>query len=393
MKNNFLNFFKNTITINVKGKNIERFLKRLVRENIELYKINVVHYNEIDIKINYKDLEKILEIKTIYDVEVVNYYGMLRIKRLINKNKILILSLIFGVFLLYFLSNVIFKVEIIHNDKEIRSLLESELKKYNISSLKLKKSYNQLEEIKQKILDDNKEELEWMEIEVVGTKYIIRVEERKLNKKEENVPIRNIVSTKHATLKSIVAKSGDIVKEINSYVKPGDVVISGDIKLNEESKAKVGAEGTIYGEVWYQTQVEFPYEYHEKHYTGKTKTVYSFKFLNNYFDLFNFKPYKDYEKEEKVILSNSLLPISLVKLNEKEVIRKDKVYNELEAINEAIKLARSKIESNLEEKEYIISQKNLKVDKRKCKIVVDMFFSVYENITGYSDIPEEIKEE
>ena len=81
MKNNFLNFFRNTITINVKGKNIERFLKRLVREKIELYKIDVIHYNEINIKISYKDLERVLEIKTIYDVEIVNYYGLLKFKR------------------------------------------------------------------------------------------------------------------------------------------------------------------------------------------------------------------------------------------------------------------------------------------------------------------------
>ena len=393
MKNNFLNFFRNTITINVKGKNIERFLKKLVREKIELYKIDVVHYNEINIKVDYKNLERILELKTIYDVEIVNYYGFLKFKRLLYKNKILILSIILGICLLYLLSNIIFKVEIIHNDKEIREMLESELKKYDVTTFKLKKNYDQLESIKQKILDDHKEELEWIEIETVGTKYIVRVEERKMNAKEENVPVRNIIATKHATLKSIIAKSGDIVREINTYVKPGDVVISGDIKLNEESKAKVGAEGVIYGEVWYQTQVEFPYEYHEKQYTGKKKTVYSFKFLNNYFDLFNFKPYKQYEKEEKVILGNSLLPIALVKVEQKEIIKKEKVYSELEALNEALKLAKSKIEKNLDEKEYIISQKNLKVEPRNSKIVVDVFFKVYENITGYSDIPEEIKEE
>ena len=49
MKNNFLDYFKNRITINVKGKNIERFLKKLVREKIELYKIDVIHYNEINV--------------------------------------------------------------------------------------------------------------------------------------------------------------------------------------------------------------------------------------------------------------------------------------------------------------------------------------------------------
>src|SRR5699024_3142798 len=90
-----------------------------------------------------------------------------------------------------------------------------------------------------------------------------------------------------------------------------------------------------------------------------------------------------------VIFSHPFLPISLVKEEQKEVIRKDVVYTEEEALNEAIKMARKKIENGLDKKEYIISQKNLKVDMRNSKIVVDVFFSVYENITGYRDIPEE----
>ena len=65
------------------------------------------------------------------------------------------------------------------------------------------------------------------------------------------------------------------------------------------------------------------------------------------------------------------------------------MYTEEEALNEAIKIARKKIEDGLSEKEYIISQKNLKVDMRNSKIVVDVFFSVYENITDYRDIPKE----
>ena len=97
MKNNFLDYFKNRITINVKGKNIERFLKKLVREKIELYKIYVIHYNEINIKVNYIDLEKIVKLKTIYDVEIVEYYGLLKLKNLIRKNRLLILSIILGV--------------------------------------------------------------------------------------------------------------------------------------------------------------------------------------------------------------------------------------------------------------------------------------------------------
>lgn len=389
MKNQFFKNFISTIEIRVKGKNIERFLHRLVREHIDLLEVKPLHYNEICLRIKKSDLNRIYEIKTIYEIEEQNIYGTIRIKKSLYRNRILIGSIIISLSVLYILSHIMFQIEVVHNNRELREMLLNELKNVGVAPKHFRKSYDELQQIKKNILEEHKEELEWLEIEVVGTKYIVRVEERKINDKEKEIPIRNIVSTKHATIKKIVAHQGDVVKELNSYVKPGDVIISGDIKLNEESKQKTGADGEVYGEVWYQTQVELPYEYHESHMTGKRKTVYSFKFLNHRFELFNFNPFKQVDRKETVIFGHPFLPISLVKEEQKEVIRKDVVYTEEEALNEAIKMARKKIENGLDKKEYIISQKNLKVDMRNSKIVVDVFFSVYENITGYRDIPEE----
>ena len=389
MKNQFFKNFISTIEIRVKGKNIERFLHRLVREHIDLLEVKPLHYNEICLRVKKSDLDRIYEIKTIYEIEEQNIYGTIRIKKSLYRNRILIGSIIISLSVLYILSHIMFQIEVVHNNRELREMLLNELKNVGVAPKHFRKSYDELQQIKKNILEEHKEELEWLEIEVVGTKYIVRVEERKINDKEKEIPIRNIVSTKHATIKKIVAHQGDVVKELNSYVKPGDVIISGDIKLNEESKQKTGADGEVYGEVWYQTQVELPYEYHESHMTGKRKTVYSFKFLNHRFELFNFNPFKQVDRKETVILGHPFLPIYLVKEEQKEVIRKDVVYTEEEALNEAIKMARKKIENGLDKKEYIISQKNLKVDMRNSKIVVDVFFFVYENITGYRDIPEE----
>ena len=49
-----------------------------------------------------------------------------------------------------------------------------------------------------------------------------------------------------------------------------------------------------------------------------------------------------------------------------------------------------KIESQLNDNEYIISSKQLKVEENDSKIVLEMFFSVCENITSTKKIyPEE----
>ena len=60
--------------------------------------------------------------------------------------------------------------------------------------------------------------------------------------------------------------------------------------------------------------------------------------------------------------------------------------------SKAINLATKKIEKQLYSDEYIINKKILSFDINNSKIGVDVFVSVYENITGYQNI-EEIKKE
>ena len=92
--------------------------------------------------------------------------------------------------------------------------------------------------------------------------------------------------------------------------------------------------------------------------------------------------------EENVLWENSLLPIKLVYEKQKEIEIIDQVLTEEEVIDKAIDEARIKMEDDLEEKEYIISQKNLKINIKESKIVLEVFFVVYEDITDYQEIVE-----
>ena len=52
--------------------------------------------------------------------------------------------------------------------------------------------------------------------------------------------------------------------------------------------------------------------------------------------------------------------------------------------NYAFKIEKNKIEENLKEDEYIISQKKLKTVINNSTIVTEIFFKVYENISSFS---------
>ena len=128
------------VKLNVKGKNTERFIKRLKSNDIDILKIEYIKYNEINIIIYKKDYEKILNIKTIYDVNIVDIYGIIKIREVINIYKYLIFFILLGISILIFLSNVIFNVEVIHNDKDLRNLIINELENYDIKKYKFKKN-------------------------------------------------------------------------------------------------------------------------------------------------------------------------------------------------------------------------------------------------------------
>ena len=388
MKNTFINKFKSSILIKVTGKNIERFIKRLISHKIEILGLKYIKYNEVIIKIYKKDYKKIKEIKTIYDIFIVDSYGFIKIKKIINMNKFMIISLIIGFILLLFLTNTIFEIEVVHNDSKTREMITNILEKYNIKVGKFKKNYDYITSVKEKILTDYKDEIEWLEIENVGIKYVVRLELRKIPEQADTIENRHIVASKDAIIKIIESSSGQIVKNKNDYVHKGDIIISGSIKLNEETKKNIGAIGNVYGEVWYKTTIEYPLIYKENKETGNKRTVYVLKILNKEIELFNFNKFKNKKVKSTPILFSNMLPIKLEKQEQKEIKKIEFIYTEEEAVSAAINMAKEKIESKLNDKEKVLSEKTLNIHENDSTIVVEMFFTVLENITEYKKIEE-----
>ncbi len=88
MKNSFISLFENKVVINIKGKNINRFLKRLISHKVDLLDIKYINRNETNLLVRAKDYKKIEELKTIYDIFIVDVHGMLKIKRVVKINSI-----------------------------------------------------------------------------------------------------------------------------------------------------------------------------------------------------------------------------------------------------------------------------------------------------------------
>lgn len=391
MKDKILKIFSSSIKIKVTGRNINNFLKRLINNNINIEKVIPISHKEIDLIINYQDLDKVLKLKTIYNIKIVRYYGKLRIIKRIKKDIFILSSLLISLLLIYTLSNIIFKVEVIHSNKNIIKLVTKELEDNGIKKYKFVKNYQEIEQIKKKILEKNKDTLEWLEIIREGTKYTIRVEERIINNKPKDNKIYNIVASKNAVIKNIYAESGEKVRSINTYVKKGDIIISSDITLPNNEKISKTASGKVQGEVWYNINIEYPYQYHEIKYTGNKKKVLVLNLLNKRISFFDFHKYKTFNRNIKYIFNNNITPISLIYEDEYETNIINEVYDYNTAKEKAITKAKDKILKKYPNIKDITNIKIIKEEDKKNKISLNLFVTCLEDITEYQEVNNNIE--
>lgn len=386
MKDKILKIFSSSIKIKVTGRNINNFLKRLINNNINIEKVIPISYKEIDLIINYQDLDKVLKLKTIYNIKIVRYYGKLRIIKRIKKDIFILSSLLISLLLIYTLSNVIFKVEVIHSNKNIIKLVTKELEDNGIKKYKFVKNYQEIEKIKNKILEENKDTLEWLEIIREGTKYTIRVEERIINNKPKDNKIYNIVASKNAVIRNIYAESGEKIRSINTYVKKGDIIISSDITLPNNEKISKTASGKVQGEVWYNINIEYPYQYHEIKYTGNKKKVLVLNLLNKRISFFDFHKYKTFNRNIKYIFNNNITPISLTYEDEYETNIINEVYDYNTAREKATTKAKEKILEKYPNIKEITNIKIINEEDKKNKISLNLFVTCLEDITEYQEV-------
>lgn len=382
----------NNIKVQIEGKNINNYIKWLIKQKINIINLNIINHNRIEIIINQKDYKKINKYSKTHKTKIIKKYGGLKILEIINKNSFILISLIISIIFLYFLSNIIFSIEIVSNNKDIVTLINSELKKNHIEKYKFKKNYSYLTKVKDEILNNNKDTLEWIEIIEEGTKYIIKLVERKQKIITEEYEYQSISTNKDAIITSIKASSGEKIKEINDYVKKDDIIVSGILKKPDGTNIYTKANATVYGEVWYKITTEYPLVYKEEKVTGKSKKVLTINFLNKKISLFPYKKFKEFKTISNNILESNILPISLSKDKQYEVRIKENIYTWEEAISNAIEYSKEKL---LKNNPKILNIKKVEIlDKEpiNSKIKLNLFISVEEDITKIIEIKQEENE-
>ena len=330
--------------------------------------------------------QKIKKLAPTYEITILKRTGKAYLIYLYKTKKIFLYSIIFAFLVIILLTNIIFSVRVVETDKEIKDMILTDLRENGITRFRFKVSYKRKEAIREKILEKEKDYLEWLEIEEVGTMYQVKVIRRINNPKEEELKPRSIVAKKKGRITRIEADYGEITTKKNDVVDKGDTLISGLIKNKEEIKTKVAARGKVYAEVWYQVNLNLPTIYQEEIKTGNKKNTLEIIFLDKNIFISELFKYNNSISKETVLYNNPLIPFRISFTKKEEIKLKQVAYQEDKTLKKIKKLAVDKLKQRIGNDIKILSINVLKKKASADKIEVELFFKVEEDITSYESL-------
>lgn len=362
--------------------NYYKLINKIEKLSIKIYEIKYIE-KIIYLKVTKKDYAKIKKYIISYKFKVEKNLGLQRIFDIIKQEKIFVISLVIGLLVFLCLKNMIVKINIVHENQEIRELISDELKENKIEILRFKKSYKKLDEIRQKILDKHPDKLDWMEFEIKGMTLNVKVEERIITDTKKNNEICDIVAKKNGVISDIKILQGESLVLINDYVKEGDTLISGTIKYNEIDKRYTCADGEIYATTWYTGSVSIPFKYYEYENESDKRYNLVWEHNGNKHEIFRNR-LENFNSNYKTLLK--IFDFNLYLDKQVSVAKIEKEYTEEEALNEGVNKVVESVEKKLTKKDTIIDKKVLKKVKNNSTMDIDVFVVVKELISTQKKI-------
>ena len=260
----------------------------------------------------------------------------------------------------------------------MRNLIRDELKNNNLTIFSLKKDYSNLQEITSNIKNNNLDKIEWIELDQKGVSLNAKVIERVTNQKTNETGYKDIVAEKNGYIRAIYSRQGQVLKNIDDYVKKGEVIISGNIFRNDKPVAKVKASGKVYAEVWYIVKINKSLNYNKIKDEGKGYLKLTLN-VNNHEITFLKIPKKVIVEDKNILFDNNQFKIYSKKEKTYKVEKSKYTEREITKILET--RAKNEIIKGLEKDEYIILQKTLKKYNNNGKMYIEVFFKTYEDIS------------
>ena len=380
-----LSYLFGYLVVKIDGYYIERFINLCSGQKIALWNLKRKGEISLTFKVAKDDFKSICKIakKLKCKVKIKSKRGLPFFIHKYKKRKIFILLLVLMAFLIIFSSNFVWNIEIV---EESGSQLENIEKDIEEAGLKIGewKSKVDTKEIINKVRL-KRDDIAWMGIELKGTNAVVKIV--KANKKPDIVDENeycNIVADKAGVITKINAQTGTANVKVGDTVNVGDVLINGWMEGKYTGIRYVHSKGEIQAKVWHTEYENVSYNTTEREETGNTEEKYAIKInnfkINFYKRLSNFEIYDTIENEEKFkLFSNFYLPVSLIKITNKEIKQTQKHYTAEEAKSLGIQELEEKLDQQIEDKNAI-TNKTVNTYEKGDSVDIYVTYEVLENI-------------
>lgn len=379
------NYIIGYIRISIEGYYIERFINICGNEKITIWNLKRNKNVKLELNIGIKDLKKVAKIakQTKCKIKIIKKKGLPFLFNRYRKRKLFFVFLLVIIIGLGISSNFVWNIQIVEEDKESIENLYQDVVESGLEIGKMKSKINTKDIINKVRLKRN--DIAWMGIELKGTNAIVKVV--KATAKPEIVDDNeycNIVSDKQGIITKINAQNGTIAVKVGDTVNVGTTLINGWMEGKYTGLRYVHAKGEIQAKVWHTKNKKILYNATEKTETGNIENKYQIK-INNFEinlskRLSKFKIYDTIVLENKFkIFSDFYLPISLVKITNKEIKEEQKNYNVEQAKDLGIEQLQEELDKEIEDKSKVVN-KIINTYEKEDGIEVYVTYEVLEDI-------------
>lgn len=378
-----------SIRIKVEGFDQEKLLTECVRRGIPMRDIHPANDIEMSLTLMEWDYKEFLRIaKNRYQITIIKESGYKPAIRKTFRNRSTIAGLIIFALILFYQSTFVSEIRILGYEKftetEIRdSLREAGLYEGCSKSVDLKK-------VKLHIYDDL-DNIAWIGVKYIGNLAEVSIVEGTITPRpvDKSKPC-NIVADKEGYVERTIAREGVVAAQQGTFVKPGDVLISGIVPLRNTAygtpaagltERYVHSAGEVYAKVPYRL-----FYYQEKYEDIKEPTgrcTYGIRLEIGGLKINTARVFYNYENsvytEKALFHTIRPIPMSLgfARIDEVMVSRLERSGSEVQ--KQANRLVRQAIKEKLGENSQILN-KSLKFSSGENIIGVTIMLETLEKI-------------
>lgn len=393
-------YLRGYVIIEVYGFGIERLINMSAYKGLLLWNLHR-EGNKLLMSVGLGELKKVHQslIKTGCKVRIREKKGLPFILHRYKKRKIFILGALITCMVLFFLSSLVWRIEIQGNERYGKNEVLMILKKYGCDVGKVK--YNiESKKIEDDILLDYPD-IAWISLEVRGSALIVTMVEtvEQPDFKVKDLPPADLVADKKCLIEYIVTRAGQPTVKKGDVVTKGQVLVTGEMEiLNDDQSIRyqyVHADADIFGRVYYVITDSIKLDYIEKNYTGKEKKDVYFNMGSLALKIW--RPFKydqfsdEIQSQKNFFFLDYELPIGFSSITYVHYIPVKKRYTKEEATSILKKRLTRSIKKAMDTDVEIIDQ-NTQYNIGKNKITSETQLIVIEKVGVVEEIKERTEE-